>query len=120
MPVLVVDQATPESAAAFAAGLDEARRRSEDVVVVALADGSGLTAESPEDVKVTHQVADERDRDPVGALLDVAAQLEPSVIVIGVKHRSPTGKLLFGSVAQQILLEAHCPVLSVKAPRNQL
>lgn len=114
MSVLVVDQATPESAAALQAGIEEARRRAEDLVVVDLAGDSTTAVEVPDDITVTHESPDERDRDPAGALLDVAGRLSPSVIVIGIKHRSPTGKLLFGSTAQKILLEAACPVLSVK------
>ena len=35
-------------------------------------------------------------------------------IIIGVKKRSKIGKMVFGSTAQFIILEAHCPVLCVK------
>lgn len=35
-------------------------------------------------------------------------------IIVGVKRRSKVGKLLMGSTAQYIILQAHCPVLSVK------
>ena len=31
------------------------------------------------------------------------------------RRRTPTGKLLTGSQAQRILLDANCPVLAVKA-----
>ncbi len=35
-------------------------------------------------------------------------------IIIGVKRRSKVGKLVFGSTAQFVILNASCPVLSVK------
>jgi len=35
-------------------------------------------------------------------------------IIIGVKLRSKIGKLLMGSTAQYVILQAPCPVLSVK------
>lgn len=35
-------------------------------------------------------------------------------IILGVKKKSRTGKLFFGSNAQLVILNAHCPVVTVK------
>lgn len=115
MTVIVARTDTPESAAALRAGLEEARLRDEDLVVFNL-DGVQLdpTDEHLDGVPVSFEVPGPHDRDAVGSLLDAAARHSASRLVIGVKHRTPTGKLLFGSMAQKLLLEASVPVLAVK------
>lgn len=55
---------------------------------------------------------------PSGDMLKVADEVDAELIVIGLRHRSPVGKLIMGSTAQSILLDAACPVLAVKLPRR--
>ena len=55
------------------------------------------------------------DRNAAEALVSVAEESGAALIVIGLRSRSLVGKLLMGSNAQRILLDAPCPVLSVKA-----
>lgn len=52
--------------------------------------------------------------DPADAVVQVAQQEQARVIVVGLRHRTPVGKVLLGSTAQRILLDATCPVLAVK------
>ncbi len=47
-------------------------------------------------------------------VLAVAADVAADLVVIGLRRRTPVGKLLMGSVAQRILLGAECAVLAVK------
>ena len=57
---------------------------------------------------------------PVGVdtaeeLLKAMDRPDAELLVIGIRHRSPVGKLILGSTAQRILLDASVPVLAVKA-----
>lgn len=51
-------------------------------------------------------------------LLTAADEVDADLIVIGLRRRSPVGKIISGSTAQAVLMDAHPPVLSVK-PRQR-
>ncbi len=56
-----------------------------------------------------------RGRDAADEVLQAADDARADLVVIGLRHRTPVGKLLLGSTAQRVLLDARCPVLAVKA-----
>lgn len=55
-----------------------------------------------------------RGLEPGEDILAFANEKEVDEIILGVKSRSKVGKLLFGSTAQAVILQARCPVVSVK------
>ncbi len=68
------------------------------------------------DTGVEHEVRQlVRGLDPADDLVNVATEVDADIIVIGLRRRSPVGKLILGSNAQRVLLDAPCPVLAVKA-----
>jgi len=50
---------------------------------------------------------------PVEAILEAISEASPDVVVMGTHGRSGIRKLLLGSVAARIVLEAPCPVMTV-------
>lgn len=128
MTVLVAYVPTPEGDAAYAAAVEEAGRRGERLVLLntpregapvstAVADEDtvrdlvGRAAAAGVDVEVRQ---DAHAGDLSDEVVRVAGAVDASVIVIGLRRRSPVGKLLMGSTAQRILLDADRPVLAVK------
>ena len=108
-------------------GVAEATRDGEPLVVVnvtrgdAYVDtryaGSSETAELEarlEALPLKAELRQSMSGDVAEEILGVAEETHPRVIVVGVRRRTPLGKLVMGSVAQRLILDAECPVLAVK------
>src|SRR5699024_5119587 len=115
MPVLVAGTETAAGRAAYRYAIEEARRRGEDLTYFALEDGAHEPSSDLGEVSERVVRPPEHSEDPVGDLLDHAQGEDISVIAIGVRNRSAVAKLILGSAAQQIILEATAPVVCVKA-----
>jgi nucleotide-binding universal stress UspA family protein len=55
-----------------------------------------------------------RGLDPGEDIVRFGEENEIDVIIIGIEKKSKVGKFVFGSTAQHVILEAQCPVVSVK------
>ena len=113
--------------AALTRAVEEARLREGRIVVVNATRGDALVDERYADndqlARLSQELADTGVavdvRRSMGAdvgdqVLEVADEVSADLIVIGLRRRSPVGKLLMGSVAQRILLGAECAVTAVK------
>jgi nucleotide-binding universal stress UspA family protein len=67
-------------------------------------------------VRVGHRLAE---GDPAAEILALAREAGCDLIVMGTHGRTGLGRLLLGSVAEQVVRKAACPVLTVKAPPPQ-
>jgi len=128
MSVVVGYVPTREGETALDHAVREARSREARLVVVNTSRGDALVDERYADddqlailrarladTGVDHEVVHTmRGRDASEEILAVAEERRADLIVIGLRRRSPVGKLLLGSTAQRVLLDAPCPVLAVK------
>jgi nucleotide-binding universal stress UspA family protein len=128
MSIIVGYVPTPAGEAALAAGIAEAKLRNEDLVIVNSAREGALVDKSvaPEEVLAeasrrataagvrTSVLQPPYQHDLADEFLDLAREVNASLIVIGLRHRSQVGKFILGSHAQRILMQADRPVLAVK------
>ncbi|WP_210649451.1 universal stress protein [Nocardioides sp. SYSU D00065] len=128
MTIVIGYVPSPVGEAALEAGLAEAAAHGDEVVIlnsprrrstvdaelidtaaadelVARAERAGVTA------RVDH--ADHGD-DLVETFRNVVAASSARLVVIGLRRRSPVGKLVTGSDAQRLLLDLDVPILAVK------
>ncbi|SCE76057.1 Nucleotide-binding universal stress protein, UspA family [Micromonospora viridifaciens] len=129
MTVLVGYVPSPLGEAALRAAIEQARFRDEPVLVVNTSRGDAYAdprlAQEADLERVTRELTAAgvphsvrqlmRGRDAAEEIEEIVAAGDVSLVVIGIRHRTPVGKLIMGSAAQEILLRVPCPVLAVKA-----
>jgi len=122
---------SPEGRAALTRALEEAELRGGELLVVhSMRGGERDELEQVMSYREEFEQLEARLRDsgvryrlieyargnaPAEDLLQAAKDEDADMIVIGIRRRSPVGKLILGSNAQDILLHADCAVLAVKA-----
>jgi nucleotide-binding universal stress UspA family protein len=127
MGIVVGYLATPEGRAALDAAVAEARLRETSIVVVV-----SSRPDEPADQRaaieaeltrvdgdlsrggVQHEVRLLDGGDVADDLISTAEDVDAELVVIGLRRRSPVGKLILGANAQRVLFDAPCPVLTVK------
>jgi nucleotide-binding universal stress UspA family protein len=117
--------------AALEAGLGEAAARGDDVVILnsprrrSTVDGELIDSAAADELVaratalgVTARV-DQSDHgdDIVETFRSVAEAVSARLVVIGMRRRTPVGKLVTGSDAQRLLLDLDVPILAVKPAR---
>ena len=129
MTIVVGYVPKPEGRAALHAAVEQARLRGEPLYVLNSSRGDADVDSSfagEDDLAEVRRVLDDSGvayeveqhvagREGAEEVVAAAEQRRASLVVIGLRRRTPTGKLLFGSDAQRILLDAPCPVLAVKS-----
>jgi nucleotide-binding universal stress UspA family protein len=129
MTILVAYVPRPEGQAALEKGIEIAKRRNERLIVVNASPGGrneDSSVADAHDVERVQQMLEKSDletefkqfvrgKNAVEEIEALVESLRTSLVVIGLRKRTPVGKLIMGSVAQDILLSVSCPVLAVKA-----
>lgn len=128
MTIVIGYVPSAEGEVALEAGLAEAAVHGDDVVILnSPRRGSTVDVAMLSDDAVATLVARAREvgvaarvdqadhgADVVETFERVVEATSARLVVIGLRRRSPVGKLVLGSSAQRILLEASVPVLAVK------
>jgi nucleotide-binding universal stress UspA family protein len=129
MTILVAYVPRPEGQAALDKGIEISKRENERLVVVNASPGGTKEDASMADIQDAERVQQMlakaginaefkqfvRGKNAVEEIEALVESLHASLLIIGIRKRTPVGKLIMGSVAQEILLSVSCPVLAVKA-----
>lgn len=123
MSVVVGYVASQEGRAALSAAIREAALRKTHLQIMGPLPGDG-SAEAESDIRkavnaaaaagVPAALRPNDGTDAADLMIDASYDEDVELIVIGVRRRSPVGKLFLGSTAQRVILEAGCPVTAVK------
>lgn len=128
MTIVIGYVPTPEGEAALREGLAEAAAHGDEAVILnSPRRGSTVDADLVDDAAGADLVAKasaqgvtarieqpQHGSDIVETFESLVRSTGARLIVIGLRRRSPVGKLVLGSDAQRILLDASVPVLAVK------
>ncbi|MDD2878909.1 MAG: universal stress protein [Rhodoferax sp.] len=129
MTLVVAYVPRPEGQAALDKGIEIAKRRNERLIVVN-ASPNGNTGDSayvdvPDFERVQSLLEQTgldvdfkqfvRGKNAVEEIQELVESVQASLLVIGLRKRTSIGKLIMGSVAQELLLTVSCPILAVKA-----
>ncbi|MFP4636199.1 MAG: universal stress protein [Nitriliruptoraceae bacterium] len=122
---------SPEGRAALQRAIEETKLREGELLVVHSMRGGErdeldqVMSYREEFERLENQLKDEgidyrlveyaRGNSPAEDLLQASKDEDADMIVIGIRRRSPVGKLILGSNAQDILLHSDAAVLAVKA-----
>lgn len=131
MTIVIGYVPTPVGDAALEAGLAEALAHGDDVVILnsprrrSTVDGDLIDETAAADLVARARAAgvtatvdqDEHGAELVDTFRTVVGRTSARMVVIGVRRRSPVGKLVMGSDAQRLLLELDVPILAVKPAR---
>ena len=129
MTILLAYVSRPEGRAALNKAIEISRERNEPMLIVNASPGGQQEDASLVPAFEVEEIEAElaakgiqaefkqyvRGNNAVDEINDMVETRDISLLIIGLRKRTAVGKLLLGSVAQEILMTVSCPVLCVKA-----
>ena len=129
MTILVAYVSRPEGRAALDKAIEISKERQEPLLIVNAGPGGqqedASLVPAYEVEQIEEQIAAQgiqgefkqfvRGKNAVEEINDLVETRDISILIIGLRKRNALGKLIMGSVAQDILMTVPCPVLCVKA-----